>query len=417
MIKIDILRFNNKFPSKKYITIVLVLMTLYVSACGTAADNKEVDTLNIDATFYIDRNYYSKELLAQGIYHNSEVILTGSFSLPSSIQENSSFSLKPRVFLDSIQNVPLKSAISFNCDFSANTYSFETRLNKYSLKDIGVKLKADSLMASGWYLISGDSTKYPIDINFNWNSEFNIDFVSLASGEIEEELSIEIDRESITNLQLNLNHPNIKDYLHALRKLIGIRNLEIQGTRAHEIPKELYNLKHLDSVNISELYDLDIDYQPNKSVLSAPLVFPMQFLKNPSLRSFRIAGAKVEILEEFPISSKLKSIYFKGYQLDSLPISFLNLKFLEVIDFNNGQIEHSIPENLNQLTQLKIIKICLPNGNVPKGFGPWNNLNQLFIYPAINSISRKAMLVNDSDVNYLVNTLKADITYINGKYF
>ncbi len=417
MLKIDILRFNNKFPSKKYLTIVLVLITFYVSACGPAADNNDIGTLSIDATFYIDRNYYSQELLSQGIYHNSEVVLTGSFSLPKSIQANSSLSLKPRIFIDRIQNAPLKSAISFNCDFSSNSYTFETRLNKYSLKDIGVKLKADSLKASGWFLISGDTIKYPIDFNFSWNTEFNIEFVSLASAEIEEELSIEIDRESITNLQLNLNHPDINDYLHELPKLIGIRNLEIQGTRSHEIPKELYYLKYLDSVNISEFYDLDIDYQPNKSVLSAPLVFPMQFLKNPSLRSFRIAGAKVEILEEFPISSKLKSIYFKDYHLDLLPISFLNLKFLEVIDFNNGQIEHSIPENLNKLSQLKIIKICLPQGIVPKGFGPWNNLNQLFIYPAINSITKKVILVNDSDVNYLVNTLKADITYINGKYY
>ncbi len=399
--------------------ILLVLTLFSLSACATVFKSKyeKIDTLEIKGSFYINRNYYSEEDLSKGIYHNSEIILGGKFKLPSIIQKNNTTTIKTKIFLDSLQNTKLKSLKAFECYFSENIYSFETSLNKYDLKDLGINLNADSLKMSGWYVISGDTAKRPIEINFQWDVVYNIEFVSLESGEIEEELGIGINRESITSLQLNLNHPEIKNHLHLLPKLTGIENLEIQGTRSLVIPAVLFKLEHLDSVNISELYDLGIDHQPNESVLLSPLIFPMQFLTNPSLRSIRIAGAKVEIKEEFPKSSKLKSLYFKSYQLDSLPNSILNLSFLEIIDFTYGQIEYSIPENLNQLSRLKVMKICLPKGIVPKGFGPWTHLNQLFIFVTIDSITKKALLINNSDLNYLVNTLKADTSYINGEYF
>lgn len=404
---------------KRLFSFLLLLLLFCSTACSSvkSSESTKKDYLEIDGTFYIDRNYYSSEDLSKGIYHNSELVFAGSFELPAEIQKNNEISVKPRLYFLSIQNENFQRPISFSCDYAKNKYSFETRLNKNSLKDLGIKLMGDSLLIKGWYELPGDTSKRSINFSFFWDVVFNNEFISLVSGEIEEELGVRIDREHITSLQLNLNHPDIEKYLHILPELTGIRNLEIQGTRGHEIPKELFKLNHLDSVNISELYDIDIDHQPDNSVISSPIIFPMQFLSNSNLRSMRIAGARIEIKDMFPESTNLKALYFKAYQLDSLPISFLNLKNLEIIDFTNGQIEHSIPENFNQVKDLRVMKICLPKAIVPKGFGPWPNLEQLFIYPAIDPIKNKALFINDSDLDYLLKVVNADTNYINGKYF
>jgi Leucine-rich repeat (LRR) protein/ankyrin repeat protein len=151
---------------------------------------------------------------------------------------------------------------------------------------------------------------------------------------------------------LSLNQPDLTDFPAAAYQMIGLTNLNINGTKLEKVPSELGRLRLLQRVSLQNnrideigdgFYDLtnltELDLGMNRLTSISPRICGLTQLANLTFYDNRIS----ELPEGWDKMANLKSLALTGNRLSRLPVSLALTPQLTALSINDNMLS-DLPE-------------------------------------------------------------------------
>jgi len=178
----------------------------------------------------------------------------------------------------------------------------------------------------------------------------------------------------------------------------GIHTLDLSDCGLTNIPKEVFQLKHLKSLVLGKLYK-EGDSIKHRNFLSS---LPEAILNLEALEHLDLTGNNLTVLPSFIGKlANLKVLVWKQNELRKLPKGLFTLSNqLRKLDLSCNQI-NSIPNQFGELSKLEELDLSYNNiGRLPALFGAFTQLKSLIIaYNSLKEISQN--IGNLSALQYL----------------
>lgn len=271
-----------------------------------------------------------------------------------------------------------------------NSVTFSLKIHSSAIKASNFRKLTDTLLLACRYSFSGDTTSYPFTIIATSNPNEKVIYSRLASGSIEKELGLTIEKAVIKGLTLDHYDYYNGNTPKKLAQYDQLETLYIQGLVIDmPFPEEVYSLpklKHITYTFSKRNFDKVTRIHTGKFFL------PAKVFQLPSIQSILIDGNAINLnIPHVPTGCKLEQFKIYGYcKVDSLPHSFSNLTNLRAVVFAMNQIMSPLPDGLNKLELLDTVVINIPDAYIPNDFGPWEHASHVRILQTNNlKISNK----------------------------
>jgi len=188
---------------------------------------------------------------------------------------------------------------------------------------------------------------------------------------------------------VKLNDCGLKKIPRSIKKLKGLKRLELDKNEIHKIPAFLRRMKKLEEINLS-FNDLQVSEKDLKQLQKLTII---QLIGNNMtelpdniavLQAARKLNFSMNQLHDLPIGigelDSLESLIFYKNSFDSIPAIVFDLASLNELDFYYNSIEE-IPSQIDRLRQLKMLYISYNEISIiPENLKNIEGLQKLYIH-------------------------------------